>query len=66
MWKITPNHSPVKVVNNLSADDAYDLVVVLIRKNNLHPIFDRLKKTRNVKNILFLGNNENINWLQIM
>jgi 2-dehydropantoate 2-reductase len=54
---VQKEHSKVKVINNLSKDDAYDLVVVLIRKNNLQPIFDHLKKSKNVSNILFLGNN---------
>ncbi len=50
-------HSAIKVVNNLFVDDVYDLVVVLIRKNKLRPIFEHLRKAKNVNNILFLGNN---------
>ncbi len=49
--------SSVKVVNELAEDDAYDLVIVLVRKNKLDPIFEILKRNKHVKHILFMGNN---------
>lgn len=49
--------SPINVVKELSPDDEYDLVVVLIRKNKLRPVFELLGARPAVKNILFMGNN---------
>jgi 2-dehydropantoate 2-reductase len=47
----------VPVVETMSAEDAYDLVVVLIRKNLLAPVFETLSRCSRVRNILFMGNN---------
>jgi 2-dehydropantoate 2-reductase len=41
----------------LKPDDGYDLVVVLIRKNKLPPVFEILAASPGVKNVLFMGNN---------
>jgi len=49
--------SPVDVVNELKPRDAYDLVIVLIRKNKLPPVFEILAANPNIENILFIGNN---------
>jgi 2-dehydropantoate 2-reductase len=49
--------SRVRTVDKLAEEDAYDLVVVLIRKNNLLPVFQVLGRSKNVRNILFMGNN---------
>ena len=49
--------SRVRVVDKLAEEDTYDLIVVLIRKNKLLPIFEVLSKNKNVRNILFMGNN---------
>ena len=49
--------SRVNVVNQLKPADEYDLVIVLIRKNKLAPVFDILAASLGVKNILFMGNN---------
>jgi 2-dehydropantoate 2-reductase len=49
--------SKIRVVDTLAAEDAYDIVVVLIRKNKLLPIFQVLSQRKHVKNILFMGNN---------
>jgi 2-dehydropantoate 2-reductase len=49
--------SKVPVAESLAADDAYDLVVVLIRKNRLEPVFENLSRGTRVQNILFMGNN---------
>jgi 2-dehydropantoate 2-reductase len=49
--------SKVQVVDELKEDDEYDLVVVLIRKNKLSPVFEVLRANANIKNILFMGNN---------
>ena len=49
--------SRVNVVNELKPEDEYDLVIVLIRKNKLLPVFEILAASPGVKNILFMGNN---------
>ena len=49
--------SRVAVVNELKPDDRYDLVVVLIRKTSLRPVFDTLAASNGVSHILFMGNN---------
>lgn len=49
--------SHVKVVRELRPDDEYDLVVVLIRKNRLPPVFELLRASPAVKSVLFMGNN---------
>ena len=49
--------SRVKVVNELKPEDEYDLVIVLIRKNKLLPVFEILAASAGVKNVLFMGNN---------
>ncbi len=49
--------SKVTVVNKIPEEITYDLVVVLIRKNKLSPVFPVLSQFQNLKNILFLGNN---------
>jgi 2-dehydropantoate 2-reductase len=49
--------SRVKAVNELKPEDEYDLVIVLIRKNKLQPVFEILATCPGVKNILFMGNN---------
>lgn len=49
--------SRVNVVNELKPNDKYDLVIVLIRKNKLLPVFESLAASPGVKNILFMGNN---------
>jgi 2-dehydropantoate 2-reductase len=49
--------SKVRVVDGLAEEDAYDLVVVLIRKNLLPPIIEALSRSPHVRNILFMGNN---------
>lgn len=49
--------SKVQVVDELKGDDEYNLVVVLIRKNKLPPVFEVLRANANIRNILFMGNN---------
>jgi len=49
--------SRVPVVEALEEDVAYDLVVVLIRKNKLEPVFEDLSRGNRIQNILFMGNN---------
>jgi 2-dehydropantoate 2-reductase len=49
--------SRVRVVDTLAEEDAYDLIVVLIRKNKLLLVFEVLSRNKNVGNILFMGNN---------
>jgi 2-dehydropantoate 2-reductase len=49
--------SQVNLVKELEPENEYDLVVVLIRKNKLPPVFEILSASRGVKNILFMGNN---------
>jgi 2-dehydropantoate 2-reductase len=47
----------IKVIDKLEQDDAYDLVVVAIRKNKIRTVLPMLSRNKNLKNILFLGNN---------
>ncbi len=47
----------VKVVDKLDEKDAYDLVVVAIRKNKIRSVLPVLSRNKNIKNILFMGNN---------
>ena len=47
----------VNVVDKLDKKDTYDLVVVVIRKNKIQPVLQILNQNKNVKNILFMGNN---------
>ena len=49
--------SKVQVVDELKSDDDYDLVIVLIRKNKLLPVFEILQTNTYIKNVLFMGNN---------
>ena len=49
--------SRVPVVEALEEDVAYDLVVVLIRKNKLEPVFEDLSRGNRIQSILFMGNN---------
>ncbi len=49
--------SRAQVVDELRAEDEYDLVIVLIRKNKLSPVFKILAANTCIKNILFMGNN---------
>ena len=49
--------SRVNVVNELKPEDEYDLVIVLIRKNKLLPVFEILAASPGVRNVLFMGNN---------
>jgi len=47
----------VKVVDSLKENDSYDLVIVIMRKNSLKNVLPILSKNKNIKNILFMGNN---------
>jgi 2-dehydropantoate 2-reductase len=47
----------VNVVDDLAPDDAYDLVVVLMRKNQVSAILPTLAANRHTPSILFMGNN---------
>lgn len=46
----------VRVLSDLEAGEAFDLVIVLVRKNKLPPIFELLA-AREDANLLFMGNN---------
>ena len=47
----------VNVVNRLSEEDSYDLVIVLIRKNKIKDVLQVLSKNKTIPSILFMGNN---------
>ena len=47
----------VNVVDYLAPDDAYDLVVVLMRKNQVSAILPALAANRHTPSVLFMGNN---------
>jgi 2-dehydropantoate 2-reductase len=44
-------------VDNLSEDDYYELVIVLMRKNSIKSVLPILSSNQNIENILFMGNN---------
>ena len=47
----------VNVVDSLNEEDSYELVIVLIRKNNIKNVLPILRKNKKIPNILFMGNN---------
>ena len=47
----------VKTVESLGSNDYYDLVIVIMRKNQVESILPILAENDNVPSILFLGNN---------
>ena len=47
----------VRVVEQLRTDEAYDLILVLVRKNQLAPILPLLAEHRRSPNVLFMVNN---------
>ena len=50
-------HEKINVIDDLKENDFYDLVIVVMRKNKIKSILPKLKSNKNIKNILFLGNN---------
>jgi 2-dehydropantoate 2-reductase len=54
----TEKHSAkINVVEKLNENDSYELVIVLIRKNNIKDILPVLNKNKIITSILFMGNN---------
>jgi len=49
--------STVRVIDHIDPDEVFDFVIVLVRKNALQPIIKQLSGLRNLKNIVFMGNN---------
>jgi 2-dehydropantoate 2-reductase len=49
--------TPVKTVEELGPNDAYDLVLVIMRKNHALEILPVLRANRHTPNVLFLMNN---------
>ncbi len=49
--------APVQAVERLEPDDAYDLVMVVMRKNRIAEILPALAANRNTPNVLFMANN---------
>jgi 2-dehydropantoate 2-reductase len=47
----------VNVIDALLEEESYDLVIVLIRKNQIKNVLPVLGENKNIKNILFMGNN---------
>ena len=47
----------VHVVNSLSVDDSYELVIILMRKNKIKNVLPVLSKNKKIQNVLFMGNN---------
>ena len=47
----------VPVVEHLHEDDAYDLIIVLVRKNQVSTVLPTLSSNRKTPNILFMVNN---------
>lgn len=51
------SHVTVPVVDRLGADDAYDLIVVLVRDDQLDSTFETLARNRATSTLLFMVNN---------
>ena len=49
----------VNVVDSLSEEDSYELVIVIMRKNSVKNVFPILSNNDKIQNILFMGNNTN-------
>ncbi len=49
--------SRVEVIEHLTPEDYYDLVIVLMRRNQVPSILPELASNKNTPNILFVGNN---------
>ena len=49
----------VKIIDRLHAEDEYDLVIVLMRKNSVLKLLPELGKHKYLNHILFMGNNAN-------
>jgi len=49
--------SKIKVIDNIDPDEVYDFVMVIVRKNAHKAILKQLSGLKNLKNIVFLGNN---------
>lgn len=47
----------VNLVESLSPDDAYDLVLVIVRRNQVASVLPSLAANRHTPNVAFLGNN---------
>ena len=47
----------VNVVDSLSDDDFYELVIVIMRKNSIKNVLPILNRNKKIQNILFMGNN---------
>lgn len=47
----------VPLVDSLGAEDAYDLAIVVMRRNQIPSILPMLAQNRRIPNVLFLGNN---------
>jgi len=47
----------VNVIDSLNEEDAYDLVIVLMRKNSVKTVLPVLSRNKQIANILFMGNN---------
>lgn len=47
----------IKVIEAVEADHEFDFAIVIMRKNSLKPLFQKLGKSKNIANFLFMGNN---------
>jgi len=48
---------PVPLVDRLGSDDAYDLAIVMVRRNQIPSILPALALNHHIPSVLFLGNN---------
>ncbi|MCD4695231.1 MAG: hypothetical protein K8S16_03235 [Bacteroidales bacterium] len=49
--------SKIKVIDTIDPDEVFDFVMVIVRKNAHQAIIKQLSGLKNLKNIVFLGNN---------
>ncbi len=53
----TRTTTPVNVIDKLSLEEPYDLGLVIVRKNQLDPVLEKLAAAPRIPDILFLSNN---------
>jgi len=47
----------IRVIDHIDQNEVFDFVIVLVRKNLHLPIIEQLSGCKNLKNIVFMGNN---------
>jgi 2-dehydropantoate 2-reductase len=56
-WTGRRTTTAVPLVDRIEADDAYDLAIVIVRRNQIPSILPALARNHRIPSVLFLGNN---------